>query len=242
MSAEQFGVRVFKPARDSLDEVADAVRGCRSVREAWERLTARNHIPDSWADDPERRFSRASSPGKKPWIALPESASGGRGGRPVVRTRRRGGGALLAVGGAATRLFPGRGRWQGDHHESSTLLLVRADGKLVGGRWEGDVADTAAFCEEVRDARGLVGAHTVGYDSTTWWSGGVRRDPSYGDDIPAEPALRDAVDVQEAAVTCGLLRDGTVVCGGSDREGQLADGEAPPEEARPVLVAIPAER
>ena len=39
-----------------------------------------------------------------------------------------------------------------------------------------------------------------------------------------------------------LLRDGTVVCGGSDREGQLADGEAPPEEARPVLVAIPAER
>ena len=70
----------------------------------------------------------------------------------------------------------------------------------------------------------------------------MRRDPSYGDDIPAEPALRDAVDVQEAAVTCGLLRDGTVVCGGSDREGQLADGEAPPEEARPVLVAIPAER
>jgi hypothetical protein len=144
---------------------------------------------------------------------------------PALRT--------LDVGGAATRLFPGSGRWHGDYHEPSTLLLVRADGKLVGCRWEGDVADTAAFCEEVGDARGLVGARTTGNDSSTWWSGGVRRDPGDGDEIPAEPALRDAVDVQEAAVTCGLLRDGTVVCSGRDREGQLADGEAPPEEARP---------
>ena len=71
MDAEGFGSTVFRPARPDMEAAAEAVRGLEDVAAAWEALGSRGHLPASWRDDPDRRFSSPESPGKGPWRAVP---------------------------------------------------------------------------------------------------------------------------------------------------------------------------
>jgi len=49
--------RVLRPRRRKMAEALACVAGIRSPRKAWEALSARGLIPDSWAFDPRRRFA-----------------------------------------------------------------------------------------------------------------------------------------------------------------------------------------
>lgn len=57
VSTDALSARVLAPIEPALARATDAVRQCRSPREAWEALIARGMIPLEWAEDERRVFA-----------------------------------------------------------------------------------------------------------------------------------------------------------------------------------------
>jgi hypothetical protein len=57
VSTDALSARVLAPIEPRIARATDAVRQCRSPREAWEALIARGMIPLEWAEDERRVFA-----------------------------------------------------------------------------------------------------------------------------------------------------------------------------------------